>query len=104
MAQGLVGVQPAVAEARKRGVRAAAARRHDRGAAARHLLLVVAVLGLLRRELGLGLDVHPPAGQARSQARVLALSPDRQRELVVGDYHRRLATVVVHEHLPNARG
>src|SRR5262245_1718384 len=54
------------------------------------LLLAV---GLLLDELGLALDVDPPAGQPRRQAGVLALLADGQRQLVVG-----------HDHLGHARG
>ena len=98
-----MGVQAAVARAGQRGVRAAPAGRHDRGAATLRLLLLVALLLLLGGELGLGLDVDPPAGQARGEAGVLALAADRQRELVVGHDDRRLLAVVVDEHLAHAR-
>ena len=53
-------------------------------------------------ELGLGLDVDPPAGQAGGEAGVLAVAADRQRELVVGDDHGRLALLVVDDHLADA--
>src|SRR5206468_8074025 len=58
--EGLVGLEAAVAGAGERGVGAAAAGRHDGGAATLDVLLLVAVLGLLGGELGLGLDVDPP--------------------------------------------
>src|SRR5262249_20460954 len=41
--------------------------------------------GLLVGQLALALDVDAPPGQAGSQAGVLALLPDGQRQLVVGD-------------------
>src|SRR5919109_5145531 len=102
--QRLVRIQAAVARAGERGVRAAAAVREDRGAAAADLLLLVAGVLLLLGELGLGADVDAPAGQARGEPGVLALAADRQRELVVGHDHRRLAVLVVDEHLAHARG
>src|SRR5205085_10284455 len=81
----LVRVETAVARVRQRGVGAATAVGEDRGAAALHgVFLLVAVLGLLLRELGLRADVDPPAGQARGEARVLTFAADRQRQLVVG--------------------
>ena len=66
-------------------------------------LLLVAALGLLLGELGLGADVDAPAGQAGGEPGVLALAADRQRELVVGHDHRRLLAVVVDQHLAHAR-
>jgi hypothetical protein len=51
------------------------------------------------RELGLGGDVHLPAGEARREAGVLAVAADRQRELIVGDDHRGLLGLVVDEDL-----
>src|SRR5215207_8253535 len=101
--QGLVGVEPAVARARQRGVRAAPAVGEDRRAAAADLLLLVARVLLLLGDLGLRADVDAPAGQARGEARVLALAADRERELVVGHDHGRLAVLVVHEHLAHPR-
>src|SRR4051812_26954438 len=98
-----MGVEAAVARAGQRGVRAAPAVAEDGGAAAARLLRLVALVLLLGGELGLGLDVDPPAGEAGGEARVLALAADRQRELVVGDDHGRLAAVVVDEHLAHAR-
>src|SRR5262249_555831 len=62
----LVAVEPAVARARQRGVRAAAAVGEDRVAAAADVLgvlLAVPALGLLLGELGLGANVDAPAGQ-----------------------------------------
>ena len=100
----LVAVEAAVARVRQRGVRAAAPVAEDRGAAAADLLLLVAAVGLLLGELGLGADVDAPAGQPRGEPRVLALAADRQRELVVGHDHRRLLVLVVDEHLAHARG
>src|SRR5690606_12361089 len=41
-------------------------------------------VGLLLGELALALDVDAPAGQPGGEAGVLALLPDRQRQLVVG--------------------
>src|SRR4051794_29134124 len=105
--QGLVAVEAAVARIRQRGVRAAAAVREDRVAAAADVLgvlLAVPALGLLLGELGLGADVGPPPGQPRGEPRVLALAPDRQRQLVVRHDHRRLLAVVVDEHLADAGG
>src|SRR5215216_260394 len=88
--QRLVRVEPAVARARQRGVRAAAPVPEDRGAAAAGLLLLaVARVLLLAGELGLGADVDAPAGQPGGEPRVLALAADRERELVVGHDHRR---------------
>src|SRR5919206_4628414 len=66
--QRLVAIQAAVARARQGGVRAAAAVREDRVAAAADVLgVLVAVpgLALLLGKLGLGADVHAPAGQPR---------------------------------------
>src|SRR3954469_24904312 len=100
----LVAVEPAEARAGQRRVGAAAAVAEDRRAASAGLLLRVGAVGLLGGELGLGLDVDAPAGQPRGQARVLALAPDGQRELVVGDHDGGLAGVVVDEHLAHARG
>src|SRR3954470_12338640 len=92
----LVRLEAAVARAGQRGVRAAAAVGEDGAAAAAELLLLaVAGLLLLLRELGLGPDVHAPAREARGEPGVLALAPDRQRELVVGHDHRRLLVGVV---------
>src|SRR5215211_4031792 len=89
--QRLVGVEPAVARARQRRVRAAPAVGEDRRAAAADLLL-------------LGADVDAPAGQPRGEPRVLALAADRERQLVVGHDHGRLAVLVVDENLAHARG
>ena len=44
-----------------------------------------ACVGLLLGELGLALDVDPPAGEAGGEAGVLALLADGQRQLEVGD-------------------
>ena len=97
--------QAAVARARQRAVRAAPAAAQDRRAApvADLAALVEAAVVGLGRELGLGLDVDPPAGQAGGEARVLALAADRQRELVVGHDDGRLARLVVDEDLAHAR-
>src|SRR3954453_7618574 len=102
----LVGVEAAVARAGQRGVRAAAAVGEDRLGGGRALLLlaVPAALLLLLGELGLGADVDAPAGEAAGEPGVLALAADRQRELVVGDDHRRLLVGVVDEDLAHARG
>src|SRR5262245_40525788 len=81
-----VRVEPAVARARQRGVRAPSAVGEDRVAAPADVLgavVVVAALGLLLGELGLRADVDAPAGQTRGETGVLALAADRQRELVV---------------------
>src|SRR3954454_13118204 len=100
----LVRLEAAVARAWQRGVGAAAAVGEDRAAAtAELLLLAVAGLLLLLGELGLRADVDPPAREARGEPGVLALAPDRQRELVVGDDHRRLLVGIVDEHLAHAR-
>src|SRR3954452_1105563 len=99
----LVAVEAAVARAGQRRVRAPPAVAEDRGAAAARLLGLVALVLLLGGELGLGLDVDPPAGQAGGEAGVLALAADRQRELVVGHDDGRLAALVVDEHLAHAR-
>ena len=102
--QRLVAFEAAVAGVGQRRVGTAPAVGEDRRAAAGDLLLLVAVLGLLGGELGLGADVHAPAGEPRRQAGVLALAADRQRQLVVGDDHGRLLGLVVDEHLAHARG
>src|SRR5918993_3420372 len=99
----LVGVEAAVARAGQGRVGAAAAVAEDRGAAAAGLLLLVARVLLLLGELGLRADVDAPAREAGGEPGVLALAADRQRELVVGDDHGRLAGLVVDEHLPHAR-
>src|SRR4051812_40612794 len=100
----LVRLEPAVARTRQRGVGAPAAVGEDRAAAtAQLLLLAVARFLLLLGDLGLRADAAPPAREAGGEPGVLALAPDRQRELVVGDDHRRLLVGVVHEHLAHAR-
>src|SRR5579859_2493009 len=89
--QRLVGLDAAVARAGQRRVGAAAAVGQDRRAAALLcVVLVVAVLGLLSRELRLGADVDPPAREPGGEPGVLALAADRQRELIVGHDHRGL--------------
>src|SRR5204863_4135575 len=97
-----------VPRAGQRRIRAALAGREDRGAAACELLLLalarVGGLGLLGRELGVGLDVDLPAGQTRGEAGVHALLADRQRELVVRHDDGRVAGVVVEVDLADARG
>src|SRR3954451_9124300 len=86
--QRLVRVQTAVARARQRGVGAAPAVAEDRrAAAARLLLLAVAGVLLLLGELGLGADVHAPAGEPGGEPRVLAFPPDGERQLVVRHDH-----------------
>src|SRR5918995_3636273 len=100
----LVAVETAVAGVRQGGVGAATAVAEDGGTAAADLLLLVAGVGLLLGELGLGADVDAPAGEPGGEAGVLALAADRQRELVVGHDHRRLLVLVVDEHLAHARG
>ena len=52
---------------------------------------------LLRLELGLALDVDPPAGQAGGQPGVLALLADGERELEVVDDDRRAVPVLLVE-------
>ena len=97
--------QAAVAGVGERRVRAATAGgEHGRAAAVEGLLLALEalVVGLLG-ELALADDVDAPAGQLGGQACVLALAPDRQRELVVGDDHGRLPVLVVDEDLAHAR-
>ena len=86
------------------GIRAAASVAEHRDAA-RHPTdrLVLERLGALGGEGRLVLDVDPPSGQACGQLGVHALAPDGQRELVVGDDDRRLAVLVVDEHLTHAR-
>src|SRR4051794_7087555 len=101
----LVRRQAAVTRGRQGGVRAAPAGREDRVAAAVEDLLVAVVAGAVGLgELGLGLDVDAPAGQAGGEARVLALAADGEAELVVGDDDGRLAGVVVDKNFPHARG
>ena len=56
-----------------------------------------------RRELGVGLDVDLPAGQARGEAGVQALLADRERELVVRDDDGRLLACR-RRRRPRARG
>src|SRR6185437_5968065 len=105
----LVRGDAAVARAGQRRVRAALAAREHGAAAAGELgvpLLAVAgvgSLGLLGRELGVGLDVDLPAGQARGQAGVHALLADRQRKLVVRRDHGGLLGLVVEVDLAHAR-
>ena len=95
--------QAAVGRAGDRRVGAAAAvREHRHAAAVEGFFALDLDLRFLGGELGLGLDVDPPAGQAGGEAGVLAVAADRQRELVVGDDHRRLALVVVDDHLADA--
>ena len=85
----------------QRRVRAALAVGEDRDAAAGEVLAFRAAaegsLGLGLGELGVGLDVDLPAGEAGGQAGVQALLADRERELVVGDDDRRLLRLVVDE-------
>ena len=95
--------QAAVARPGQRGVRTATASREHGGAAAVDLVGALDLdLLLLLGELGLGLDVDPPAGQLGRQPGVLSLAPDRQRELVVGDDDGRLLVRVVDEDLAHA--
>src|SRR5579859_5752451 len=103
----LVRRNAAEARAGQCRVRAALAVRQDRRAAAGELLAVLAAegrVGLLLRELGVGLDVDLPAGQAGGEAGIQALLADRERELVVRDDHRRVARLVVDVDLTHARG
>src|SRR3954452_17535768 len=100
----LVHRETAERRARQRGVRAAAAADRDGLAAPARLLLVLLLRARRRGELGLGLDVDAPAREAGGEAGVLALAPDRQRELVVGDDDRRLLGLVVHEDLADTGG
>src|SRR5262249_20017861 len=104
----LVRRHAAEAGAGQRRVRAALAVRQDRGAAARQLLLGAAAaerdVGLRLRELGVGLDVDLPAGEARGEAGVHALLADRERELVVRHDDGRFLVVVVEVDLADARG
>src|SRR6201996_8798940 len=95
--------QAAVGRARDRRVRTATAGGQNRHAAAvEGLFALVLDVGFLRGELGLRLDVDAPAGQAGGEAGVLTVAPDRQRELVVGDDHGRLALLVVDDDLADA--
>src|SRR5258706_427339 len=59
-------------------------------------------VGLRLCELGVGLDVDLPAGEARGEPCVHAFLADRERELVVGDDDRRLLAVVVEIDLADA--
>src|SRR6201999_2226331 len=96
--------QAAVGRAGDRRVRAATAVRQDRHAAAvEGLVALVLDVGFLGGELRLRLDVDAPAGEAGGEAGVLAIAADRQRELVVGHDHGRLALVVVDDHLAYPR-
>src|SRR5205085_12020521 len=57
--------------------------------------LLAAVAGLFLGQLRLALDVDAPPGQAGGEAGVLALLPDGQRQLVVGDDHLGGARLLV---------
>ena len=46
------------------------------------------------RRFAFARDVQPPAGQARGEAHVLAVAPDGERELIVGNDHQRDAVVL----------
>src|SRR5262245_13246385 len=104
----LVRGNAAVARARQGRVRAALPGREHGGAAAGELGVALVALaregrfGLLGRELGVGLDVDLPAGEAGGEAGVHALLADRKRELVVGHDDRRVACVVVQVDLAHA--
>ena len=76
-------------------------RKHGHAPAIELLIAVVVVLVLLLRELSLRLDVDPPPGQPRGKAGVLTVPPDRQRELVVRNYHRSLHLLIVDQDLPD---
>ena len=53
--------------------------------------------------LRLALDVDPPAGELDRQPHVLALAPDRERELVVRDDHVHRLRAFVDDHLGDLR-
>src|SRR6185295_7560698 len=99
-AQRLVLGQAAVGRAPDRRVGATAAGgQHRHATTVEGFFALVLDLGVFGGKLGLRLDVDAPAGEAGSETGVLAIAADRQRELVVGDDHGRLALVVVDDHL-----
>ena len=65
------------------------------------LLALILVDAFLLGELGLGLDVDPPAREPRGQSRILTVAADGERELVVRDDHDRLHLLVVDYDLSN---
>src|SRR5665811_423570 len=102
--QRLVGGQAAVVGVADRRVGAAAAVAEHRQAVPVGGFLALVLLDLpLGGELGLRLDVDPPPGEPGGEPGVLAVAADRQRELVVGDDHRRLPFLVVDDHLAHPR-
>src|SRR6185312_27346 len=105
----LVGRDAAVLRPRQGCVRAALAVREKRGAAAGEVPAAVVLagegrIGLLLRELRIGLDVDLPAREARGEAGVEPLLADRERELVVRHDDGRVAALVVDVDLAHARG
>src|SRR3712207_6505672 len=88
----------AAAAALERLVRTALAGRRDGDAAPGELVLLALDERLLLRGVVLRLrdDVDAPAGEPVREPGVQALLADRERELALGNEHRRLAVVVVH--------
>src|SRR5215218_341908 len=102
----LVRRDAAEERAGQRHVGAPAAVGEDRPAAVHGGVLVglpVLFLFLVLRRLALGLYVYLPVRQLHSEAGVLALTPDRQRELVIGDDHLGLLLVLIQIDLPDPR-
>src|SRR6476619_3702314 len=104
----LVGRDAAVLRPRQGCVRAPLAVREKRGAAAGEVPVAVVLagegrIGLLLRELGVGLDVDLPAREARGETRVEPLLADRERELVVRHDDGRVAALVVDVDLAHPR-
>src|SRR5712691_9628085 len=100
--------QAAVARAGERLVRTAlAVRQHRRAAAGELLALVrsaVSCGGFRLSELGVRLDVHLPAGEARGQACVQSFLADRERKLIIWNDDGRLFGLVVDEDLAHPCG
>src|SRR5215210_6929752 len=92
--------------ARQRHVGAPAAVGEDRPTAVHRGVLVglpVLFLFLVLRRLALGLYVYLPVRQLHGEAGVLALAPDRQRELVVRYNHLGLLLVFIQVDLAHPR-
>ena len=98
--ESLVLGKPAVGRATDGSVRTPATAGEDRHAAPVELLVAFVILGpFLLGKLGLGFDVDPPSGQPGSQACVLAVTPDRQRQLVIRYHDRGLHLLIIDEDL-----
>src|SRR5215210_1710064 len=102
----LVRRDAAEERARQRHVGTPSAVGEDRPAAVHRGVLVglpVLFLFFVLRRLTLGLYVYLPVRQLHGEAGVLALAPDRQRELVVGHDHLGLLLVLVQIDLAHPR-